>query len=118
MCGVVEGVRDNLLLFSRRGVSTGWGWGVEGWIKRRCWRAHFCTLTMHRRIPSVTHAHAHTRACVHARRRLAVCVRAFAGVHVNDMCQSATAARLCREQGLRAVVPPYGGIISISRPWC
>lgn len=42
-----------------------------------------------------------------------MCVHAFAAMHVNDMCQCDTAARLCREQGLRAIVPPYGGIISI-----
>lgn len=83
-----------------------------GWIKRRRQKAHFCTACSYNAppFPSVTHARARRSACSSC---VCACVRVFAAVRVNDMCQCDTAARLCREQGLRAIVPPYGGIISI-----
>lgn len=66
VCGVVEGVGDNLLLFSRRGVSTD-----EGGLDKGGAREHISALpapTMHHR-SHLLHTHAHSG--VHA---VAVCV--------------------------------------------
>lgn len=63
------GCRDNLLLFSRRGVST-------GGIKRRHWGAHFCTASTYNAppFPSVTHTRTHNHAHKHVHVDTRVCV--------------------------------------------